>query len=104
MCRANDHQKDPRDSPRHRVLIVGVGSIGERHQRCFLKTNRAKVLFVDTNPSLSNSVALRYPDAIAVADLDSAIDGQATLAILKSTRENGWMRVASAPISEVVER
>ena len=25
----------------HRVLIVGVGSIGERHLRCFAATGRA---------------------------------------------------------------
>ena len=30
----------PVSKPRHRVLIVGGGSIGERHLRCFLTTGR----------------------------------------------------------------
>ena len=32
---------------RHRVLIVGVGSIGERHLRCFQTTGRAEVSLVE---------------------------------------------------------
>ena len=28
----------------HRVLVVGVGSIGERHVRCFAATGRARVI------------------------------------------------------------
>ena len=33
----------------HRVLVVGAGSIGERHLRCFLATGRARVSFALTD-------------------------------------------------------
>ncbi|MBS0210111.1 MAG: Gfo/Idh/MocA family oxidoreductase [Planctomycetes bacterium] len=45
---------------RHRVLIIGVGSIGERHLRCFQATGRADVSFVETNDSLRATIAERY--------------------------------------------
>ena len=43
----------------HRVLIVGVGSIGERHLRCFRATGRAEVSFVEINDELRRSVVER---------------------------------------------
>lgn len=57
----------------HRVLVVGVGSIGERHLRCFLGTGRCAVSFVEVNAELRRSVAERYPTAVAHADLDAAL-------------------------------
>jgi predicted dehydrogenase len=57
----------------HRVLIVGAGSIGERHLRCFLATGRARVSFVEVNPELRAAIATRYPDAAAHATLDDAL-------------------------------
>lgn len=39
-------------SPAHSVLIVGCGSIGERHLRCFLQTGRARVSACEANPVL----------------------------------------------------
>ena len=44
----------------HSVLIAGVGSIGERHLRCFQSTGRAEVSFVEVNPSLLATIAERY--------------------------------------------
>lgn len=44
----------------HRVLIIGVGSIGERHVRCFLATGRADVSIVETNESLAAEISRRY--------------------------------------------
>ena len=35
-----------------KVLVVGTGSIGERHVRCILATNRAEVSICETNDSL----------------------------------------------------
>lgn len=67
---------------RHRVLIVGVGSIGERHLRCFAATGRAEVTLCEVNEALRRAVAERYqvraypnleeglntaPDAVVVA-------------------------------------
>lgn len=47
-------------SPKHKLLIVGVGSIGERHLRCFLATGRADAVFVEINDSLRQTVAEQY--------------------------------------------
>lgn len=56
-----------------RVLIIGVGSIGERHLRCFQQTGRADVSLVEVNPALRQSVADRYGITTAWANLDDAL-------------------------------
>ncbi len=59
---------------RHHVLIVGAGSIGERHLRCFAATGRARVGFVEVQPALREQIAGKYPDARAYGSLESALD------------------------------
>lgn len=44
----------------HRILIVGCGSIGERHLRCFQRTGRAELAACDLNESLLAAVCQRY--------------------------------------------
>ena len=56
-------------SPAHRVLVVGAGSIGERHLRCFLATGRARASFVEVNGELRTTIAGRYPQAKAFASI-----------------------------------
>jgi predicted dehydrogenase/ectoine hydroxylase-related dioxygenase (phytanoyl-CoA dioxygenase family) len=57
----------------HDVLIVGVGSIGERHLRCFLASERARVSFVEVNASLRAFIAERYPGTTAHESLEAAL-------------------------------
>ena len=52
--------------------IVGVGSIGERHLRCFQATGRAEASFVEINPALRATIAERY-HVPGFADLDAAL-------------------------------
>lgn len=59
-------------SRQHHVLIVGVGSIGERHLRCFQATGRATVSFVEINDTLRTTIAERY-GVPGFADLDAAL-------------------------------
>jgi predicted dehydrogenase len=56
-----------------RVLIVGVGSIGERHTRCFRATGCADVSICEIQPELRQTVAERYGIAHAYGDLQSAL-------------------------------
>lgn len=42
------------------LLVIGCGSIGERHLRCFLKTGRVRVTACDTNPALLRKMAETY--------------------------------------------
>ena len=44
----------------HSVLIIGCGSIGERHLRCFTQTGRAQVTACDANPKLLQRMAEIY--------------------------------------------
>lgn len=43
-----------------RILIVGGGSIGERHLRCFQRTGRAEVSLCEIRPELREQLAERY--------------------------------------------
>lgn len=44
----------------HAVLIIGCGSIGERHLRCFQSTGRARLTACDTSPALLETMAKTY--------------------------------------------
>lgn len=66
---------------KHRVLIIGGGSIGERHLRCFLNTGRVEAALCDNRPQSLADVAARYSvsdtftdfDAIDLARFDAAV-------------------------------
>ena len=67
---------------RKTALVVGAGSIGERHIRCFLATDRTDVCFAEPNLSLRNEIAERYPQAKAFASLEAALEDHADLAVV----------------------
>ncbi|MGE3781075.1 MAG: Gfo/Idh/MocA family oxidoreductase, partial [Pirellulaceae bacterium] len=60
-------------SPRPRVLVVGVGSIGERHTRCFQATGRVELAICEVQPALRDTIAQRYGLTHVHADLGSAL-------------------------------
>ena len=66
----------------HRVLIIGVGSIGERHLRCFQTTGRATLSLCETNAELRRRVADQYGVDRVFADLDAAIGDSPTAAVI----------------------
>jgi len=47
------------------ILIIGCGSIGERHLRCFQSTGRAKVTACDADPRLLETMGRTYNVATA---------------------------------------
>jgi predicted dehydrogenase len=67
---------------RHSILVIGAGSIGERHLRCFLKTDRAKVSFVETNSTLRETISNRYPAAKMIADLKDVVNAGISAAVI----------------------
>ena len=67
--------------PIHKLLVVGVGSIGERHLRCFLATGRAEAVFVEVNAALRQTIAERY-GVRGFASLDEAWATQPTVAVV----------------------
>jgi predicted dehydrogenase len=68
-------------NPQHRVLVVGAGSIGERHIRCFLATERCDVSFVEINEALRQAVEARYP-ACGFATLEEGIKERPEIAVI----------------------
>jgi predicted dehydrogenase len=56
-----------------RLLIVGVGSIGERHLRCAQRTKRVELAICEINVDLRQAVAQRYGIRETYGDLDSAL-------------------------------
>ena len=56
----------------HTILVIGCGSIGERHLRCFQSTGRAQVTACEANPTLLQKIAETYRVA-AVGDWEQAL-------------------------------
>src|SRR5207249_4411060 len=66
----------------HRVLIIGVGSIGERHLRCFQATGRAELAFVEINESLRHAIAGRHGISRCYAHLEEALADEPSAAVI----------------------
>ncbi|NOY40746.1 MAG: Gfo/Idh/MocA family oxidoreductase [Planctomycetes bacterium] len=60
-------------NPAHKVLVVGVGSIGERHVRCFQQTGRATVSICEVNDSLRKQIGERYNIQHQYSDIEVAL-------------------------------
>ncbi len=65
-----------------RILIIGGGSIGERHLRCFLGTGRAEVGLCDVNEKLRTDVAQRYNVEHTYSSLSDALDAKFDAAVI----------------------
>ncbi|MSQ95997.1 MAG: Gfo/Idh/MocA family oxidoreductase [Gemmataceae bacterium] len=92
---------------KHEVLIVGVGSIGERHLRCFQATGRAELTLLDINPDLRQGVAERYGITRTFADLDAALGKPPEVAVIATPAP--WhvpmaTRLAGAGVHLLIEK
>lgn len=61
----------------YEILVVGVGSIGERHVRCFLGSGRARVSVCEPNADLRENVCSEYEVQESYADVLEALNGRA---------------------------
>ena len=68
-------------NPQHRVLVVGAGSIGERHIRCFLATGRCEVSCLEIDDTVRLAVSIRN-GIRGFADLKSALASQPSIAVV----------------------
>ena len=66
----------------HDVLVIGAGSIGERHIRCFAATGRARVSFVEVRDELRNQIAERYAGTTALPSLEAALERRFAAAVI----------------------
>jgi predicted dehydrogenase len=67
--------------PQHGVVVIGVGSIGERHVRCFQATGRAEVSIVETRAVLADEISQRYGVPVH-RDLEAALAHRPTAAVI----------------------
>lgn len=56
------------------ILVVGCGSIGERHLRCFQRTGRAELFACEARPALLERITQQYK-VRGFLDLRGALDG-----------------------------
>ena len=56
-----------------KLLVIGGGSIGERHLRCFQKTGRADVSLCEINAGLRTQLVDEYGVANSFADFEEAV-------------------------------
>lgn len=68
----------------HHAIVVGAGSIGHRHIRCFLATKRTAVSFVEPRDEIRQEIASLYPETLSFASLDEV---------------SGWNRFNAAVIA-----
>ena len=59
-----------------RVLIAGVGSIGQRHLRCFQATGRAELSLCEINDELRQTIQQRYGVERVYADFEQALGAE----------------------------
>jgi len=71
-------------SPRPQILVIGCGSIGERHVRTFLATGRTGVLACDNRPAILEQIAARYGVA-TTADWAGALQSPAVTGVVIAT-------------------
>jgi predicted dehydrogenase len=91
----------------HRVLIVGVGSIGERHLRSFQATGRALVSLVEIDPDLRRSVAQRYGVSAAYDDVAAALADPPDVAVVATPAPSHVplaTRLARAGVHMLIEK
>ena len=69
------------NSEKHRVLVVGAGSIGERHIRCFLAAGRCEVSLVEINEALRQAVEVRYA-VRGFANLEAGLKERPRIAVI----------------------
>src|SRR4051812_5130761 len=77
----------------HSILVVGCGSIGERHLRCFQKTGRCRVSACDANARLLQQVAAQY-SAASFANLESALVSEKFDALVICTPAHTHLAIA----------
>lgn len=77
----------------HSILIIGCGSIGERHLRCFQKTGRCELGVCDANASLLQEVGARY-SVPTFPDLKSALNAKHWDALVICTPAHTHLAIA----------
>lgn len=90
-----------------RILIIGTGSIGERHLRCFKATQRAVVGMCEPNETLRQEVSKRYEVREVFASLDDALKAKWDAALIATPAPSHLpiaLRLADLGIHLMIEK
>src|SRR5688500_15814923 len=96
------------------ILIIGCGSIGERHLRCFQRTGRCEVSVCDANVKLLGEVSARYQvpqypglrEALAAAKFDGMVictPAQTHLGIAREGAAHGAALFIEKPLATALD-
>ena len=66
----------------HRVVVIGTGSIGERHTRCFQHTNRADVCICEIDATIRRRVQQTYDLKAAYEDFEQVLATESGIAVI----------------------
>ena len=72
----------PPGQSRLRLLVIGVGSIGERHLRCVQDLRRCDLAFCEPRDELREKISNRYNVQETYAELESAMGNHFDVAII----------------------
>lgn len=75
------------------VLVIGCGSIGERHVRTFLGTGRIGVIACDNRPAIRDQMTARY-GVEAVADWAEALSNPSVTSVVIATPATSHVEIA----------
>lgn len=67
---------------KHRVLVIGAGSIGERHLRCFAQTARAELSLCEVDAERRRTVADRCRVTRVYAHIDATTNDRREAAVI----------------------
>lgn len=90
-----------------KILIVGFGSIGERHARCFLKTGRCEVSVCDVSQDLRRRAMAEYDIKSCYNDLDAAMKYHSDCAVIATPAQFHIpmaTRLAAAGVHLLIEK
>lgn len=91
----------------HRVLIVGVGAIGERHLRCFIDTGRATVGICEPDTERCRTVVANHGIRRAYTSFGEALEDEWDAAVIASpapTHIPMALRLAEAGLPMLIEK
>lgn len=89
------------------VLVIGFGSIGERHTRCFLETGRCQVSVCDVSPDLRQRAREAYGITRCYADLNAALNDRHDCAVIATPAQFHVpmaTRLAAAGVHLLIEK
>jgi predicted dehydrogenase len=80
------------------ILVIGCGSIGERHLRCFQQTGRARPVACDANPALLETIGRTYGVA-TTTDWNAALTAHAIDTVVVCTPAHLHVPIATAALA-----